>query len=199
MNGPRLMAENESLDLNSPNARRWNVVGDAARKGGSCQHVGSLTRRTLLKAIRDVIRQFEGYGVTTADFFAVRGSPTATKGLLRLTKHHPYAELLVSVIDSYPGAAPTDCLHRWGHAILDTVFDQIGITLGGCDVFPSFFDTKSFFGEVRDELRDDLEAVAVKLANNPHWKPVVRTKKGEVKADPTASQMQVSLIGGPKR
>lgn len=193
------MAENESLDLNSPNARRWNVVRDAAQKGGTCQDVGSLTRKTFLKAIRKVVRQFEGYGVTTADFLAGRGSPTAIKGLLRLTKHHPYAELLVTVMDSFPGATPTDCLHRWGHAILDTVFDKIGLTLGGCEVFPSFFDTKSFFRKVRDELQGDLEMVAVKLADNSHWKPVVRTKKGEVKADPTASQMRVSLIGGPKR
>ncbi len=193
------MAENESLDLNSPNARRWNVVGDAARKGGSCEHVGSLTRKTILKAIRKVVRQFEGYGVTTADFLAVRDSPSAVKGLLRLTKHHPYAELLVVVIDSYPGAAPTDCLHWWVNAILDKVFDQIGLSLGGSEVFPSFFDTRSYFREVRDELRDDLETVAVKLANDPHWKPVVRAKKGETKTDPTASQMQVSLIGEPKR
>jgi hypothetical protein len=193
------MAENESLDLNSHNARRSNVVGDAARNGGSCQHVGSLTRKTFLKAIRKVVREFEGYGVTTADFLAARDSPSAAKGLLRITKHHPYAELLVTVIDSYPGAAPTDCLHRWGNAILDTMFDQIGLSLGGSEVFPSFFDTQSYFRAVRNELRDDLESVAVKLANDAHWKPVVRAKKGEAKADPTASQMQVSLIGGPKR
>jgi hypothetical protein len=193
------MAENESLDLTSPKARRWNIVRDAAQKGGSCQQVGVLTRQTFLRAIRKVLRQFDEHGVTVADFLARRGSPTAIKALLRQSKNHPYAELLVSVIESYPGALPTDCLHSWGHAILDTVFDQIGLNLGGSEVFPSFFDTHSYFRGVRDELRDELETVAARLADDPHWKPVVRAKKGEVKADPTASRMHMSLIGGPTR
>ncbi len=193
------MAENESLDVNSPRARRWNLVRDAAQKGESCQPVGLVTRKTFLKAVRKVIGEFEEYGVTTADFFANRGSLPAMRALVRQTKNHDYAELLASVVDSYPGMSPTECLRRWGHAILDKMFDQISLNLAGSEVFPSFFDTRSFFREVRDELRDDLDNVAVRLADDPHWKPIVRTRKGETKIDPTASHLPVSLIGGPKR
>jgi hypothetical protein len=192
------MAENESLDLTSRHARRWNMVRDAAQKGGSCQEVASLTKKMFFKALRKTLREFVGYEVTTADFFASRGSPAVMRALVRQTKNHDYAELLATVIDSYPGAPPSECLDRWGHAILDKVFDQMALGLGGSQFFPSFFDTKSFFREVRNELQDDLTKVAVKLADDPHWKPIVRTKKGEPKNDPTASQLSVSLIGGPK-
>lgn len=192
------MAENESLDLTSRHARRWNMVCDAAQKGGSCQEVASLTKKMFLKALRKALQEFAGYGVTTADFFASRGSPADMRALVRQTKHHDYAELLATVIDSYPGAPPSECLDRWGHAILDKVFDQMALGLGGSPFFPSFFDTRSFFRDVRHELQDDLTKVAVKLADDPHWKPIVRKKKGEPKIDPTASQLSVSLIGGPK-
>jgi hypothetical protein len=181
------MAENESLDLTSPRAQRWNAVRDAAQKGASSEQVGSITRKTFLKAIRKVVGQFEEYGVTTSDFLGKRGSPRDLKNLVSQTKCH-----------SYPDAPPSECLYRWGHAILDTVFDQIGLELGGSEVFPSYFDTHSLFGEVRAELRGDLETVAVRLTDDPHWKPVVRVRKGEAKVDPTASQMRVSLIGGPR-
>ncbi len=192
------MAENESLDLTSRHARRWNTVRHAAQKGGSCQEVASLTKKTFLKALRKVLHEFEEYGVATADFLASRGSPATLRALVRQTKDHEDAERLVMVIDSYPGASPSECLDRWGHAILDKVFNQMALGLGGSQLFPSFFDTRSFFREVRNDLQDDLTKVAVKLADDPHWKPIVRTKKGEPKIDPTASELSVSLIGGPK-
>jgi hypothetical protein len=189
------MAENESVDLNTPGARRWNAVRDAAKNGGSCQQVSELTRKTLLKAIRKVLLEFEGSGVTTADFLASRGSPQAMKALIRRTKNHPYAELLFTVIDSNSDTSPAECLQRWGHAILDKVFAQISLDLGGSEIFPSFYETRSFF----DEVRADLDRLSAKLAADSHWKPVVRAKKGEAKIDPTEYQLPVSLIGGPKR
>src|SRR5690348_12586773 len=109
------MAENESLDLTSRHARRWNIVRDAAQKGGSCREVASLTKKMFLKALCKALGEFAGYGVTTADFFASRGSPAAMRALVRQTKNHDYAELLAAVIDSYPGAPPRECLDRWGH------------------------------------------------------------------------------------
>jgi len=156
-----------------------------------------ITRRTFLKAIRRVLKQFEEYGVTTGDFLGKRGSPHDLKKLVRQTRCHPYAVQLESVLNSYPDVTPTECLHLWSHAILDTVFDQIGPGLAGSEVFPSFFDTHSLFVEVRAGLQGDIETTAVRLADNPHWRPVVRLRKGEARVDPTASQMQVSLLGGP--
>ncbi len=192
------MAENESLDLASPRAQRWNAVLAVARRGASSEEVGAVTKKTLLKAMRNVVKQFEEYGVNTGDFLSKRGSPRELKKLVAKTNRHPYAVQLVSVLDSYLDATPTECLQRWQHAILDRVFDQLGMELGGSEVFPSFFDTHSFFDEIRTALQPDLEALASKLNDNPHYKPILRLKKGEFKADPTASQLHVSLIGGAR-
>jgi hypothetical protein len=189
------MAENESLDLGSPRAGRWFAVLNAVRKGDSCQKVGIITRKTLSRAIRVVITQFEQYGVTTADFLVNRHSPETLRKLIRQTKGHPYAELLVSVLYANP-ASDTECLHQWVNAALDKVFDQIRIRAGGSDLFPSFHDIRSFLGEVRSEVRDTLETMAANLRVDPHWKPSVRGKKGEPKVDTTAEMLSMSLVGG---
>ncbi len=151
-----------------------------------------------MRGIRNVVKQFEEYGVTTGDFLSKRGSPRDLKKLVAKTNRHSYAVQLVSVLDPNPEATPTECLLRWQNAILDQVFDQIGMQLGGSEVFPSFFDTHSFFAEVRLALQPNLDTVATRLAEDPHWKPILRRKKGEAKVDPTASQMQVSLIRGAR-
>jgi hypothetical protein len=193
------MAENESLDLKSPHAQRWNPVRDAARKGASCQKVAALTRKAFFGGLRKALVQFEVYGVTTADFLASQGSPRTLSKLLQKTQGHPYAEQLVAVLDSNPAAPAKECLNQWGHAIFDKVFDQIVHSLGGSEIFPSFFDGNNYFRQVRDELRGDLERVAIKLVENPRWRPIVRSKKGEPKSDSTSELMPMSLVGGPKR
>ncbi len=104
------MAENESLDLKSPHAQRWNAVRDAAPKGASCQNVGSVTRAKLYQAIRKVRKQFKKYGVSTADFLAARGKPRALRDLLRKTEGHEFAELLTSTLGSRPEATDRECL-----------------------------------------------------------------------------------------
>ncbi len=62
------MAENESLDLKSPYAQRWNAVRDATQKGGSPQEVVVVTKANLKRATRKVLVEFQVCSVTTADF-----------------------------------------------------------------------------------------------------------------------------------
>jgi hypothetical protein len=192
------MAENESLDLKSPHAKRWYAVLDAARRGKPSQEVGTITRETLRKAVRKALTQFEKYGVTTVDFLDNRGSLQTLRRLIRQTKGHPYAELLVDVLDSNPAATRTGCLNQWLHGILDRVFDQLSLRLGGSGTFPSFYNTGSFFREVRSEVRGDLERIAINLIDNPYWKPSVGGKKGEPKTDVTVELLSMSLVGGAK-
>ena len=116
--------------------------------------------------------------------------------LPRKAKGHGYADLLVSVLDSNPGAPNTECLKRWGDAILETVFDQISHRLAGSRLFPSFFHTCSFFHQVYEGLTPDLETMAIRLVDDPNWKPSVRSKKNEPKTDPTTAMLTMSLIGG---
>jgi hypothetical protein len=192
------MAENESLDLNSIRAGRWIAVLTAVRKGDSCEKVVMITRKCLLNAIRIVVSQFEEYEVTIADFLSSRGSPQVLRTLIRQTKGHHYAELMVSTFESNPGATNTQCLNQWLHAILDKVFDQVSLRVGGSETFPSFHDTGYFFEEVRSEVRDELSRMAIKLIDDPHWRPSFRGKKGEPKSDATVELLSMSLVGGAK-
>ncbi len=190
------MAENESLDLKSPHAQRWNAVRDAARKGASCQKITSLARKRLYDALRKVQKQFKEYGVTTADFLSARGDTRALRNLVRQTKAHPYAELLVSVMNSHPDSAHAECLKAWGHAALDAVFDQMGHGLAGSDHFPSFFEAHSFFNRVRTGLGSDVERIATHLTENPDWEPRRASVKGAPVEDVTAELLPMSLVGG---
>ena len=190
------MAENESLDLNSPYAQRWNVVRDAFRKGGSQSETLAVTRSTLRRAVRKVLVEFQLYGVTTDDFLAARDTPKELRNLLRKAKGHPYAELLIGVLDSCPGTPKTECLKRWGDAMLDTVFGQIRHSLPDSSCLPSFFESGPHFQAVHAGLTPDLETIAVKLVENPDWKPSLRGKSGEPKVDSTTALLSMSLMGG---
>jgi hypothetical protein len=189
------MAENESLDLKSPQARRWIAVLDVVRAGASFHEIGMTAMKTLSIVLRKALIQFEGYGVTTNDFLTNRASPKILTALIRQTKGHDYAQLLVDVLNSNPSAPRTDCLHRWVRAIVDAMIDQISHELTGSRQFPSFPSTRLFFGKVRDEIRLDLEQIAIDLARDPNWRPVVRQKRGEPKADATSELLSMSLIG----
>jgi hypothetical protein len=186
------MAENESLDLKSP---RWMAVLAAVRKGASYQDVGMIAKETILRAIRHALVQFEGYGVTTDHFLANRKSLRALDELVRQTEKHDYAELLVNVLNSNPSAPRTECLHQWVRAIFDAMVDGISHSVTGSKQFPSFFDTRLFFGKVRDEIRGDFEQIAIDLARDPNWRPDMRQKSRGPKANATAGLLSMSLIG----
>jgi hypothetical protein len=195
----RSMAENESLDLKSPYAQRWNAVRDAARKGASCQKIAILTRKRLYAALRRVRKQFKEYGVSIADFFASRRSLPALRGLLRKTERHPYAEVLVGVLNSSPTSTEHECLKKWGHAILDMVFDGIGAGLVGTERFPSAFESLTLFRQVRHDLEDDVQRIATNLVENIDWEPRQAPCRRVSKEDATAELLPMSLLAGGKR
>jgi hypothetical protein len=190
------MAENESLDLNSPGGQRWNRVRDLIRKGNSCSEILEVTRATLRRAVRKVLVDFQVYGVTTADFLTARNDPKVLRNLLRKTKGHPYAELLIGVLVANPGVPNAEPLKRWGDAILDSVFDQIRHSLPKGNCSPSFFESGAVFRELHKGLTPDLEMMAIKLMDDPDWKPSVRAKNGEAKSDSTVALLSMSLMGG---
>jgi hypothetical protein len=119
------MAENESLDLKSPYAQRWNPVIDAARKGASSQQVGSIAKEKLYQAIRKTRKDLKEYGTSPADFLVDRGNPRALRKLLQRSKDHNYTEQLVLTLASNPDASDCECYREWLDRISDKIFDQI--------------------------------------------------------------------------
>lgn len=193
------MAENESLDLKSPYSQRWNAVRDAARTGASSPKVEMMTRKRLYDALRKVRKQFMNFGVTIADFFAGRSSHPTLRELLRKTKRHQYAELLVNVLKTNPTATEFDCLKEWVHAILDTVFEQISHGLVGSDLFPSVFEPRELFRRVRHGLEPDVERIALKFCQNSDWEPRQAPRKQALTEDATAEMLPMSLLAEGNR
>jgi hypothetical protein len=193
------MAENESLDLTTPYARRWKPALEALLKGESCEKIASLTERALKRAINNAIKWFAQHRVSIADFLSSRHSPSELRRLVNRTLNNSFAEHLASVLVSNPSASNTDCVYQWLHDILDRVFDQFKMKVAGTDQLPSFRDAESALQDVRCELMGNLDSVAISIVNNPLRKLTVRSKKGEVIGDPTADLLPVSLVGGPSQ
>lgn len=168
---------------------------DVVRKGASIQEIMAVTEATLIKAVRKVLVEFQLCGVTTADLLAARDDRKALRNLLRKTKGHAYAELLIGVLDSSPGVSDTECLKRWGDAMLDTVFGQIRHSLPDASCSPSFFESQSVFRAVHNGLTPFLDRMAIGLKDNPDWKPTMQGKKGEPKVDSTRALLSMSLMG----
>jgi hypothetical protein len=194
------MAENESLDLKSPQAQRWNAVRDAARKGASREKVGDITRTRLYQALRKSIKQLKRRGVSVGDFLENRGNPRLLRHLVRQTEGHPYAKMLVCVLNANPDLERVECLRRWVSSVLERVFDQIDHGLAGTEYFPNFFLSQEFLGQILQDLEADIQRIATNLDKNPEWEPKRAASKGAPAAEPTEELLSMSLlIGGSKR
>ena len=132
------MAENESLDLNSPYAMRWRPVLDAAVKGEPSKKVSSLAKKALLQSIRKTMDQLARSGLSISDFLAQRTFGPWSSKLVNRALHHPFAELLVSVLKANPNAPNTECVFMWERAILDQRFDQFKLKSSGGNRLSSF-------------------------------------------------------------
>jgi hypothetical protein len=81
------MAENESLDLNSPYAWRWNPVLEAAIGGESLEQVSSRAKKALFDSIRNTMEKFARSGVTISEFLRERHSARNLRKLVNQSCH----------------------------------------------------------------------------------------------------------------
>jgi DNA-directed RNA polymerase subunit L len=189
------MAENESLDLNSPFAWRWKAVLESAIGGEPLEKLSSRVKRALLDSIRKSMEQFARSGVTISEFLKERHSARNLRKLVNQSLSHTYAELLATVLNTHSNAANTECVYKWEHAILDAAFDQIKIKACNGDQDVSLHDLDHRLRDVRTALCYDLELTAINIVRDPGWRPRVRSKKGEARSDQTASLLSMSLVG----
>jgi hypothetical protein len=191
------MAENESLDLGSSYAQRWDAAFTAIQKGDPCEKVTSKIGKALYGGLRKAVKQFRDHGVTLADLLDARGSRRPLRQLIRWTEGHQYAQIFESAAHA-SGPAAEDCLRGWVEAILDKVSDQICLRVAETDDSRTFFALKEYMDEVREILAPDVEHIVTNFDNNPDWKPQRRLRKGKTQdsLSPTAELMGMSLLGG---
>ena len=186
------MAENESLDLGSSNARRWDEVSQDIRNGTPWEKVAPKVTKKLHEALRKFFKQLAKKGVSFEQLLAARESPQALNDLVKKTGNHPYAVLLRDVCASGGTKETQGVLNEFVWSIWDTISDQIEV--GTATAERTFVDLQIVINEVNQLIGPDLERLSKKLAENPAKVPARVGKKGS-KSDPTEEMMPMSLLG----
>ena len=185
------MAENESLDLGSSYAQRWNASFTSVQNGDPSEKVAPKVGKALYGGVRKALKQFQEHGVTLSDLLDARNSRPQLRQLIRQTGSHQHAQLFESSAHA-SGPSAEDCLRDWVEAIFDKVADQICLRVAEADDSRTFFDLKKITDDVRRIIAPDIERIAVNLAKNPDWLP--QSKRGKAKAEDAAS-LTAELMG----
>jgi hypothetical protein len=194
-----IMAENESLDLGTGYAKRWDSVFAAVDKRSPCGEVASKISKALYGGVNRALKQFREQGVPISQFLAGRESRERLRQLVRKTEGHQYAQLLESAAHA-SGPSAEECVRGWVEAILDRVVDQICHRVAGTGNWQSFFDVKAFTDQARQRVAADVEHIVSKLSSDPDWRPQPKRTAAtrETSASRTEELLGMSLLGVPK-
>jgi hypothetical protein len=191
------MAENESLDLGSSYAKRWDPAFTAFKNGDPCEKVASKISKALYGGLRKALKQFQEHEVSLSDLLDACGSRQRLHQLVRQLGGHQYAQLLESAAHA-SGPSAEGRIRGFIGAILDKMFDHFCLLVAEKDDTRNFFDLKVYMDKVLDTVAPDVEHIVTNLASNPDWRP--QRKPGKAKAQdaasPTAELMDLSLLGG---
>ena len=130
------MAENESLDLGSQNARRWDEIAEDFRNGTPWEKIAPKVTKKLHEALRKMFKQLEKKGVSFEQLLNARGSPDALNELVKKTGNQPFAVLFQDVCASAgDGTMETQrVVNDFVWSVWDTISDQIEMrTVGDTD------------------------------------------------------------------
>jgi len=191
------MAENESLDLGTSYAKRWETAFNAVLNGEPCEKVVPKFCKALYGGLRKALKQFQEHGVSLSELLDARDSRQRLRQLIRQLEGHQYAHLFESAALA-SGTAAEDYLRGWVDSVLDKVFDQVKLRVAGRDDSPTFYELKEVADKVRESLAPDVERIADNLAKNPDWRPQVKggKTKSEKAVSPTEELLSMSLLGG---
>ena len=192
------MAENESLDLGSQNARRWDEIAEDFRNGTPWEKIAPKVTKKLHEALRKLFKHLEKKGVSFEQLLNARGSPDALNELVKKTGNQPYAVLFRDVCASAADSTMESqgVVNDFVWSIWETISDQIEMRTVGPD--RTFVDLQIKTNEVNQLIEPDVNRLSQKLADNPAKVPARVGKKGS-KSDPTTEMMPMSLLGSEKQ
>lgn len=188
------MAENESLNLGSQDARRWDEVYNGIRDGTPWDKIAPKVSKKLHEAFRKVFKQLAEKGVPFEQLFAARESPGTLNQLVKNSGNHPYAVLFRDVCMSESSKEAEGVVKSFVWAIWETISDQIEHRLASPEGGRSLVEFQIAVNEVNQLIESDVNRLAQKLAENPAQVPARIGKKGS-KADPTTEMLPMSLLG----
>jgi len=186
------VAENESLDLGSPNARRWDEVFNAIRNGAAWETVAPKVSKKLHDALRKVFKQLAQKGVPFEKLLAARESAGALNQLVKQTGNHPFAVVFRGVCFSEQGKDAAGVLKDFVWGVWETISDQLTHRLASAD--RTLVDLQIAVNEINHLIEPDVNRLAQKLAEDPSQVPARVGKKGS-KVDPTTEMLPMSMLG----
>lgn len=193
------MAENESLDLGTRHARRWDAVYDAVRKGQPSERVAKQVGKKLCQSLRKAIKQLAERGVSIETLLANRHSPNILRKLLRQSEGHDYVALFSQTAITEKESSPPALLSAFVGGAWEAISDQIAQHVAGKGPWTNFVDLQIFLNEVSAQIEPEVQRISQKLADDPTWMPTCKVDKSGTKSDPTADMMSMSLLGIQKK
>ncbi|MBI1901867.1 MAG: hypothetical protein HYS13_12245 [Planctomycetia bacterium] len=187
------MAENESLDLQSPGARRWDEIFDRLCTGQAPEEVAPDVFEAIRRAYRQSLADIKRNGVQYSQLLESRASPEKLNDNVRQAKNHPYALLLRDECVSKDAESAHDILRSFVLAIWQTMSDQFLVTRASPTEGRTLADLQSLVENVTRLIQPELDRLAARLSENPDRVPRKKPGKGP-KADSTDEQIEKSLL-----
>lgn len=108
------MPENETLIPDAKTASRWRPLRERLDRGEELIDLFPEIEREFYGCVQAIFRQWRGYGVDPAEFFAAATNDReALHSLVQKVRHHDYARLLVDVVAAERGADLDRVIRCW--------------------------------------------------------------------------------------
>jgi len=188
------MAENESLDLDDPYGRRWDIVFQSIRKNEPFDKVVQRVRRAMYRGLRNALKQFAEYGITLKMLVENRNSPLALRHFARTALGHDYVHLFGQVASASSHLDTEGLLRAFVGAIWDAAGDRIACKAVTSDGPTSLNGMRDYLARVAEQVAPDVDRIARKLAEDPSWKLRMPAGTNDQQADSTPEMLSMSLL-----
>jgi len=188
------MAENESLDLDDPYGRRWDIVFRSIRKDEPFDKVVQRVRRALYRGFRNALKQFAEYGITLKMLVENRNSPLALRQFARTTLGHDYVHLFAQVASASSHLDVPGLMRAFVGAIWEAAGDRIACKVVTTDGPTSLNGMRDYLAQVAEQIEPDVERIAGKLADDPSWQPRMPAGANHQQIDSTPEILSMSLL-----
>ncbi len=182
------MAENERLDLDYPNSRRWRRLWELIEEGSAEEQIAQQAVRCLYKTYQ---RLFEYLPFAELLSAATGEGDRIHNVVRRCDRGRDYAQLFELAAEK--GADKATIAERVAEATLDRFLEQIGLRVVGSERWPDFRAFLAFRERLADLVRTDVSRFAQRLAANPSRAPTMRRMPSKGKAIRHRDMLGMSL------
>jgi hypothetical protein len=188
------MAENESLDLFSPDANRWKKVLRAITDNQPNEAVARQILDAFYDGLRRACKQMAKLGVKLSDLLEAARSPEDLRRLVIQAQGHSYVRSFEQVAVCFTGGSREVLLTAYLRAIWGKVHDQICSVIepAASDASPS--GPHAQLGNLQGEIDAMIGRLAQKLADDPSQIPAKPRRRKGTPAPSLPERLSQSLL-----